>query len=62
MRKIHSEEGFLGLYSGLSIGLLHTLINQFVYFYFYERLKPIYYGSTPNKPLSTFFQVGGSLF
>jgi len=41
--QITKKEGMAGLYRGLGIGLLTTLVNQFVYFYFYETLKPIYY-------------------
>jgi len=46
-----------GLYRGLQITLIHTLTNQFVYFYFYEALKPYYQRFSGKKDLETFLQV-----
>ena len=56
LRKIVQQEGFGGLYSGLDSGLLATLVQQFVYYYCYETLRPMYQG--PNKlALNTFWQA-----
>jgi hypothetical protein len=56
LAKITAQEGVAGLYSGLDAGLLATLVQQFVYYYCYETLRPMYMGPD-RKPLSTFWQV-----
>eukprot|EP00160_Parvularia_atlantis_P003082 Unigene12567_Nuclearia_a/m.38173 Unigene12567_Nuclearia_a/g.38173 ORF Unigene12567_Nuclearia_a/g.38173 Unigene12567_Nuclearia_a/m.38173 type:complete len:314 (-) Unigene12567_Nuclearia_a:48-989(-) len=55
-RKILAADGVHGLYVGLSSGLLATLMQQFVYFYWYELLKPVYQGLRKAE-LSTFWQL-----
>lgn len=56
LNKIIATDGVSGLYVGLSSGLLSTLVQQFVYFYWYELLKPVYQGSS-KEPLNTFWQL-----
>ena len=54
--KIVRSEGVGGLYSGLDSGLLATLVQQFVYYYCYETLRPMYQGPS-KEALSTFWQA-----
>jgi len=48
-RKILLNEGWIGLYSGLSVGLISAAVSQGVYFYCYRFFKTLLEGTDRNK-------------